>query len=158
MESLCCSASEARWAWVWRWSWTKRCSTFLPRDLCRSSRLYHARRDGAGVHAAVSLLTGLLFGLVPALQSTRPQLAATLKDQAGGADGRRSVLLRKGLVVAQVALSLLLLIGAGLFLQSLQNLKELNPGFDTTNLVSFAVDPTLTGKPIKPGRLTITAA
>ena len=53
--------------------------------------------------------------------------------------------LRKSLVVAQVALSLLLLIGAGLFVRSLKNLKELNPGFQTGNLVTFALDPTLNG-------------
>ncbi len=62
----------------------------------------------------VSLLTGILFGLVPALQSTRPNLAPTLKDQVGSIAGGTSVRLRKALVVAQVTLSLLLLIGAGL--------------------------------------------
>jgi predicted permease len=94
---------------------------------------------------AVSAVTGLLFGLAPALQSTRPQLAGTLKDQAGSVVGGTSVGLRKGLVVAQVALSLLLLVGAGLFIQSLRNLRELNPGFRTESLVTFAVNPTLNG-------------
>jgi len=98
-----------------------------------------------GFTLAVSVLTGLLFGLVPALQSTRPELAGTLKDQAGAVVGGTSVLLRKSLVVAQVALSLLLLIGAGLFVQSLKNLKGVNPGFQTDNLLSFAVNPTLNG-------------
>jgi len=92
---------------------------------------------------AISVVTGAVFGLVPAWQSTRPQLAATLKDQAGAVLMGAPVKLRKGLVVAQVALSLLLLIGAGLFLESLKNLKELNPGFDAAGLVSFAVEPTL---------------
>ena len=91
----------------------------------------------------ISLLAGTLFGLVPALQSTRPRLADTLKDQAGGVIRGGSAGLRKGLVVAQVSLSLLLLIGAGLFLQSLRNLKTLNPGFDVQNLLAFDVDPTL---------------
>jgi predicted permease len=91
----------------------------------------------------ISMLAGILFGLVPALQSTRPQLASTLKDQAGGVIRGGSVRLRKGLVVAQVSLSLLLLIGAGLFLQSLRNLKVTNPGFDVKNLLSFSVEPTL---------------
>lgn len=87
------------------------------------------------------MLTGLLFGLAPALQATRPELAGTLKDQAGqmaGADGGA----RKALVAAQVALSVALLIGAGLFARTLRNLKNLGPGFPTENLVSFAVDPT----------------
>lgn len=96
-----------------------------------------------GFTVLVSLATGLIFGLVPALQATRPQLAATLKDQAGAVVGGTAVALRKGLVVAQVALSLLLLVAAGLFLQSLKNLKELNPGFDTGHLLAFGVEPTL---------------
>ena len=92
---------------------------------------------------AISLAAGVLFGLVPALQSTRPKVAATLKDQAGSVIRGGSAGLRKGLVVAQVSLSLLLLIGAGLFLQSLRNLKTLNPGFDVRNLLAFDVNPTL---------------
>jgi predicted permease len=94
---------------------------------------------------AVAVLTGLVFGLAPALQATRPELAGTLKDQAGSVVGGTAVGLRKFLVVAQVSLSLLLLIGAGLFIQSLRNLKELNPGFHTENLLTFAMDPTLNG-------------
>ena len=103
--------------------------------------------DGAvlAFTAAISVATGLLFGLAPALQSTRPQLATTLKDQAGSVVGGTSVGLRKTLVVAQVGLSLLLLIGSGLFIQSLKNLKELRPGFETHNVVSFAVEPSLGG-------------
>ena len=93
----------------------------------------------------ISLLTGIVFGLAPALQSTRPDLARTLKDQVGSIAGGASVGLRKTLVAAQVALSLLLLIGAGLFIRSLSNLKGLDPGFRTTNLVGFAVDPPMSG-------------
>jgi len=91
----------------------------------------------------ISLLAGAVFGLVPALQSTRPRLADTLKDQAGAVIRGGSAGLRKGLVVAQVSLSLLLLIAAGLFLQSLRNLKTLNPGFEVRNLLAFDVDPTM---------------
>jgi predicted permease len=93
---------------------------------------------------AISLLAGAIFGLVPALQSTRPKLASTLKDQAGGVIRGGSAGLRKGLVIAQVSLSLLLLIGAGLFLQSLRNLKTLNPGFEVKDLLAFEIDPTFT--------------
>jgi predicted permease len=92
---------------------------------------------------AISLVAGAFFGLVPALQSTRPKLADTLKDQAGAVIRGGSAGLRKGLVVAQVSLSLLLLIAAGLFLQSLRNLKTLNPGFEVRNLLAFNVDPTM---------------
>jgi predicted lysophospholipase L1 biosynthesis ABC-type transport system permease subunit len=97
-----------------------------------------------GFTFAISLLAGVLFGLVPALQSTRPEVANTLKDQAGAVIRGGSAGLRKGLVVAQVSLSLLLLIGAGLFLQSLRNLKTLDPGFEVRNLLAFNVDPTMT--------------
>jgi predicted permease len=91
----------------------------------------------------ISLLAGVVFGLIPALQSTRPDLADTLKDQAGAVILGGSARLRKSLVVVQVSLSLLLLIGAGLFVQSLRNLKTLNPGFDIENVLAFDVNPTL---------------
>src|ERR1022692_3501134 len=99
-----------------------------------------------GFTAIVTAFTGILFGLAPALQSTRPNLATTLKDQAGAVAGSfGQVRLRKALVVAQIALSLLLLIGAGLFIGSLRNLKNLSPGFRTANLISFSVNPDLSG-------------
>ena len=77
----------------------------------------------------VSLLTGVLFGLVPAWQTARPQLVASLKEEGGAVVTTGHAWLRKGLVVAQVALSLLLLVGAGLFARSLWNLRALDPGF-----------------------------
>ncbi len=98
-----------------------------------------------GFTLLISGLTGVLFGLAPGIQSTRPQLAGTLKDQAGAVVGGASVGLRKALVVAQVSLSLLLLIAAGLFVQSLKNLQGIHPGFETRNLLSFAVNPALNG-------------
>ncbi len=98
-----------------------------------------------GFALAVSIATGVLFGLVPALQATRPDVAPTLKDQAGAVVGGVSGRLRKMLVVLQVTLSLLLLIGAGLFLRSLSNLRELDPGFKTQNLLTFSVDPPSSG-------------
>jgi predicted permease len=94
----------------------------------------------------LSLATGLLFGLIPALRSTKPNLAPTLKDQVGAVvGGSGGVRLRKGLVVAQVTISILLLIGAGVFIRSLRNLRLLNLGLRTDNLVAFNVSPTLTG-------------
>jgi predicted permease len=97
-----------------------------------------------GFTLVISLLAGVIFGLIPALQSTRPELANTLKDQAGSVILGGSARLRKGLVVVQVSMSLLLVIGAGLFLQSLRNLKMLNPGFDTRNVLAFDLNPSLT--------------
>jgi predicted permease len=93
----------------------------------------------------LAFLTALVCGLAPALQATTPSLAPTLKDQAGTVVGGGPVRLRKALVIAQVALSLLLLIGAGLFVRSLRNLLAQNPGFETSNLVAFTVDPSLNG-------------
>jgi predicted permease len=94
----------------------------------------------------VSVVTGLVFGLIPALRCTNPDLAPTLKDQAGGVvSGGAQVRLRKVLVAAQVMLSLLLLTGAGLFIRSLRNLRDLGPGFHTENLLAFTVDPSLSG-------------
>jgi predicted permease len=94
---------------------------------------------------AVTVLTGVVFGLAPALQSTRPDVGRTLKDQAGAVVGGGHGRLRNALVVTQVALSLLLLIGAGLFLRSLKNLSKLGPGFSTERLVGFNIDPSLNG-------------
>jgi predicted permease len=95
---------------------------------------------------AVSTATALIFGLAPAFQSSRPSLTTALKEDAGSvAGGGRQARFRKGLVIAQVALSVLLLAGAGLFARSLYNLRSLNPGFVAANLLQFSVDPALSG-------------
>ena len=95
---------------------------------------------------AAALVTAILFGLAPALSSTRPALTSTLKDEAGSVvGGTGHARFRKGLVVAQVGLSVLLLAGAGLFARSLYNLKTLNPGFETDQLLGFSIDPSLNG-------------
>jgi predicted permease len=81
----------------------------------------------------IAVAAGMLFGLVPALQSTRPDVAPTLRDESGAvAGGRSRWSLRNGLVVAQVGLSFVLLIGAGLFVRSLQKAQSIDPGFDTS--------------------------
>ena len=95
---------------------------------------------------ALALTTALVFGLVPALQASKPQLNRTLREEAGSlSGGGHHARFRKGLVVAQVALSMLLVAGAGLFARSLYNLKTLDTGFNTDNLVTFRVDPALNG-------------
>jgi len=96
----------------------------------------------------VTLLTGLVFGLVPAWRASRPDLWNTLKDTIGSIAGTRgsSLLLRKGLIAVQVALSFLLLFGAGLFVRSLQNLETTRTGFEQMqNLVTFQISPALNG-------------
>jgi predicted permease len=93
------------------------------------------------VNVFVSVAIGILFGLAPAWQSTRPDVGPVLKAESVGVLGGGYARLRKGLVIAQVALSLLLLVGAGLFLRSLNNLLAIDAGFDTSRLLSFGVAP-----------------
>ncbi len=95
---------------------------------------------------ALSTFTGLLFGLAPALQSGRTEVASTLREQpAALASAGGGARIRRVLVVAQLALSLLLLVGAGLFARSLFNLRRVDPGFRTERLLTFAIDPALNG-------------
>jgi predicted permease len=94
----------------------------------------------------LTLVTGVVFGLVPALRASRPDPWTTLKDTVGSIAGTGgSLFLRKGLVTAQVALSFLLLFGAGLFVSSLQNLKTAETGVTLDNLISFQLSPALSG-------------
>ncbi|MGH9940579.1 MAG: ABC transporter permease, partial [Blastocatellia bacterium] len=93
-------------------------------------------RPGAralGFTLLLSLLTCVVFGLVPSWAATKPDLVSALKDETRASGGRRRFVLRNLLVVAQVALSLVLLLGAGLFIRSLQNAQAIDPGFDTRN-------------------------
>jgi putative ABC transport system permease protein len=84
----------------------------------------------------VSTLTGLLFGLIPALQASRPDLVGNLKEGSqGGGSGARHHTFRSGLVVVEFALSLMLMIAAGLLLRSFGRLMEVNPGFDSNNVL-----------------------
>jgi len=121
--------------------------SFLPQD--GAPLLLEAAPDLRilGFNVALVVATALLFGLAPALKTTRVDLFNTLKDAAGAIAGTgSSVKLRKTLVVAQVALSFLLLAGAGLFARSLHNLQATDPGFrDVENLVTFQIDPALNG-------------
>jgi putative ABC transport system permease protein len=86
---------------------------------------------------AISLGTGIIFGLVPALHATRSNLQDSLKEGARGSTGGRRAWLRNGLVVIEIAMSLVLLIGASLFVRSFLNLQNANVGFDTAPLMTF---------------------
>ncbi|MDQ3652169.1 MAG: ABC transporter permease [Acidobacteriota bacterium] len=93
---------------------------------------------------ALSVLTGLVFGLAPALQATRADLVPALKDEAVALDQQqRRFNLRNALVVAQVALSFVLLIGAGLFLRSLGAALEIEPGFDAAKILNVPLNVNL---------------
>jgi macrolide transport system ATP-binding/permease protein len=100
---------------------------------------------------AVSLATGILFSLLPALQSSRPELVPALKDEASMAGFRRSRL-RNALVIVQVALSLVLLVCAGLVVRSLQVAQRTRPGFTPENAVALSFDLGLQGYTEEKGR------
>ncbi len=93
--------------------------------------------------AALSILTGMLFGLAPALRATRPDLVASLKNESSVFGRIRGFGLRNSLVVVQVALSLVLLASAGLFLRSLQHASSIDIGMKPDNILLMAVDPKL---------------
>lgn len=102
-----------------------------------------------GFTLVVSVIAGTLFGLAPAFRGSRVNVPPTLKESgvsssAGHARGRW-LNLGNALVVAQVALSMVLLAGAGLLVRTLANLEMINPGFDTHNVLLFGIDTTLTG-------------
>jgi predicted permease len=116
----------------------------------------HPDRMVLGFTIAVAVLTGLLFGLAPASRSMRVDLAPALKGAGGKASavlGRRRLGFGSFLVVAQVALSVVVLAGAGLLVHTLVNLETLNFGFDTRNVLLFYADTTMTHA--KDGQSTI---
>jgi predicted permease len=90
----------------------------------------------------VSMLTGVVFGFAPAVRATGLNISAALRETSRSVAGTRSILSRS-LLVLQVAISLVLLIAAGLFLRTLHNLRNVDVGFNTRNLVMFRVNPML---------------
>jgi predicted permease len=109
------------------------------------------RLDAAALGFAVllTLVTALIFGLAPALQASKPDLVPALKDEAPttapGSRYLRWLSLRNTLVVAQVAVSLVLLVGAGLFIRSLQHVQRLDLGFKTEDRLALTLDPAKQG-------------
>ena len=102
-----------------------------------------------GFTMAIALLTGILFGLAPALRSTRIDMTPALKESAASVPGTAPIGRRFGagnvLVVAQVALSILVLVGASLLARTLINLATMNTGFDARNVALFSLEPELNG-------------
>ncbi len=88
--------------------------------------------------AGVTVLASLVFGLAPALRTVAGNLAVSLKDRGSDSGSLRSNRLRTGLVIAEVALSLVLLIGAGLMVRSFSEIQQVDPGFDAENVVTFS--------------------
>jgi predicted permease len=103
-----------------------------------------------GFTAAVSLLTGILFGIAPTFRSARVDLTPSLKEGEGsstssGHAGGKWFSIGNALVVAQVALAIVVLVGAGLLVRTLGNLRAIDVGFDSHNILIFGIDPTLIG-------------
>ena len=108
-----------------------------------------------GFLTVLALVTGILFGLVPALQGTRRDMVGVLKEGGRGAAGSTSRrLMRHALVVSEVALAFVLLVGAGLLIRSFNKLMNVNPGFDSTNVVTMSV-PLIMEKDVDGARLTV---
>jgi cell division protein FtsX len=91
--------------------------------------------------AVLALLTGILFGIVPALQLSRPDLASALKEGARASASAGLLRMRNALVVAEVALALVLLVGAALFIGSFLSLVRINPGFNPKNVLTAQISP-----------------
>jgi predicted permease len=98
-----------------------------------------------GFTLGLSFLTGIIFGILPALRATNVDLTPALKDTGRSSSGMGRSLLSKSLVVVQVSLSVLLLIGAGLLIRTLRNLQHVDMGFNANNVLLFKVDPSLLG-------------
>ena len=134
----CASLIVARWT-------LNLIATLLPAEAVRSLQ-FQLDLPVLLFAAALTLGTGLLFGLFPAIHSTRPDLMSTLKGQAGQPSGTRSAIrFRTALATAQIALSLALLVGAGLFLQNLFNVSRVDLGLKVDNVITFGVAPVLNG-------------
>ncbi|MGB6429537.1 MAG: ABC transporter permease [Candidatus Acidiferrales bacterium] len=100
--------------------------------------------------AGIALTTGIVFGLAPAMRGTRVDLTPALKDGGNSLGGARRARNRRfnignSLVVGQIALAMIVLVGAGLLVRTLQNLRDIDPGFDISNVLNFSIDPTLVG-------------
>lgn len=116
---------------------------FLPRNTAAND--LHANVDARLLLFAflVSLATGLLAGCVPALQAGRKSLDSSLRERGGAPSGGLS--LRRWIVTAQIAFTLILVVVAGLFIQTLHGLLAKGPGFETSSLISFGIKPALNG-------------
>jgi predicted permease len=121
-------------------------ATFLPRQTTETVVGFALDGHAMLFAGALSLAAALLFGLAPALHSTRADLLSTLKDQSGQPSGARAAArFRTGLATAQIALAMALLVSAGLFVRSLLNVSRVELGLEVEHVVTFAVAPGMNG-------------
>lgn len=128
--------------------------TFVPQDL---PRMNDVSLDGRvlAFSAAITLLTGLVFGLIPALQASKPNLNETMKDGGrGSTEGGRRQLIRNTLVVLEVASALVLLVGAGLMIKSFMRLQQVDMGFNPNKAMAVSVPLPLLKYPEDSQRIT----
>ena len=119
--------------------------TLLPDDASTSMTL-QLSWTAVAFAAAISLFTGLIFGLFPALHSTRPDLVTALRNNSGKlSGGRGAARFRASLVTTQIALSMALLMFAGLFIKSLTNVSRVELGLNVDNVITFTVSPVRNG-------------
>ncbi len=126
-------------------SWTARVTLLFAPGPLRLLLSPEINRSVMTFNFIVTAVAAIMFGLLPAWKTTRLDLASTLKEQATAVLGGPGSRLRQGMVVVQIGLSLVLLVGAGLLIRSLVALYRVDPGFQTTNLVRFKLDPTQSG-------------
>ena len=127
--------------------WTiKGIASLLPSEAITDMPVFHLNTNAMLFAVAISLVTGVLFGLFPALHSTRPDLVTALRSNTSKASSARSASrFRTSLVTAQIALSMALLVSAGLFIRSLANVSRVALGVKTENVVQFALSPDQNG-------------
>jgi len=126
-------------------TWTTRATLLFAPDQLRQSISPGINGPVLAFDVIISAVAAILFGLLPAWRTTRVDLAPALKEHATAVAGGPRTRLRQTMVVVQIGLSLVLLTGAGLLVRSLASLYHVDPGFQTTNLVRFKLDPTQSG-------------
>jgi putative ABC transport system permease protein len=147
VESLVLSIVGAVLATVLAWWAVQVLKSSMPEGVPRVTQIALDLRV-LGAAAGLSLLTGLLFGVVPALQLSKPDLTSALKEGARGSIGAARRRLRTALVVAEVALAVVLLVGAALFIGSFVTLMRIDPGFNPERVLTVQISPrSESGKP-----------
>ncbi len=147
VESLVLSIAGTLLATVLAWWAVQVLKSSMPEGVPRITEISIDLRVLAAA-AGLSLVTGILFGIVPALQLSKPNLANALKEGARGSVGSGRQRLRSALVVAEVALAVVLLVGAALFIGSFITLMRIDPGFNPEGVLTVQVSPRFEpGKP-----------